>query len=236
MSRALPLPALAAGLPWRRDLAWTLATLLGLLVWEVSGLDLPLQRLVGDAQGFAWGANWLTKNLLHEGGRLLAGAVLLGMIALTWRPPRLGPSRAAWGWALGATVLCLLAIPGLKRVSQTSCPWNLAEFGGTVPYVPHWLPGLVDGGPGHCFPSGHAVSAFAFFSLYFLWRDHRPQVARACLAAVLVLGALYSWGQYARGAHFVSHSLWSAWVSWALCAGVAAASAFSLRRPATAAC
>lgn len=194
-----------------------------LLPWEAAGLDLPLQRLVGGSQGFAWSGAWFTRTLLHDGGRWLAGAALLYALLAWARPPRGGPSRARWGLAVASTLACLVLVPGLKRFSQTSCPWNLAEFGGTVPHVPHWLLGVADGGPGHCFPSGHAVSAFAFFSLYFAWRSHHPGRARAWLAAVLGFGALFAWAQYARGAHFVSHSLWSAWLCWVLCAGLAAA-------------
>ena len=112
---------------------------------------------------------------------------------------------------IGLTVVALL-----KRASSTSCPWDLAEFGGQAAYVSHWLPGVADGGPGHCFPSGHAVAAFAFFALYFHWRPHQPARARAWLAATLAAGAVFGAAQVVRGAHFASHVLWSAWICWAL--------------------
>ena len=78
---------------------------------------------------------------------------------------------------------------------------------------------MADGGSGHCFPSGHAVSAFAFVALFFLWRPHRPRLAWALLGAVLAFGAVSGLTQLVRGAHFLSHSLWSAW----LCAAIAVA-------------
>jgi membrane-associated PAP2 superfamily phosphatase len=93
--------------------------------------------------------------------------------------------------------------------------------------VPHWLPGVADGGPGHCFPSGHAVAAFAFFGLYFLWRPHRPRLAAATAAATLIIGLAFGWAQLARGAHYLSHTLWSAWLCWAVNYAAAA-----IRRPA----
>ena len=37
---------------------------------------------------------------------------------------------------------------------------------------------MADGGGGRCFPSGHAVAAFAFFGLFFFWRDFNPARAR----------------------------------------------------------
>jgi membrane-associated PAP2 superfamily phosphatase len=107
-------------------------------------------------------------------------------------------------------------VPALKRLSHTSCPWDLAVFGGSAPYVPHRTFALVDGGPGHCFPSGHAVAAFAFLPLYFQWRAHRPALARWILGSVLIAGALFGWAQLARGAHFPSHTLWSAWLCWVI--------------------
>ena len=59
------------------------------------------------------------------------------------------------GWVL---VGCLLAVAALKRHSPTSCPWSLQEFGGHAVYLSHWR-WRPDGGPGHCFPSGHASGA-----------------------------------------------------------------------------
>ena len=84
-------------------------------------------------------------------------------------------------------------------------------------YVSHWQLGVPDGGAGHCFPSGHAVTAFAFLGLYFLWRGHNLPRARAWLATVAVVGRLFGAAQLARGAHYPSHTLWSAWLCWALC-------------------
>lgn len=83
----------------------------------------------------------------------------------------------------------------------------------------HWQWGLADGGPGHCFPAGHAVAAYAFLGMYFLWRGHDVSRARAWLLAVLAVGALFGFGQLVRGAHYPSHTLWSAWICWVICAG-----------------
>jgi membrane-associated PAP2 superfamily phosphatase len=120
--------------------------------------------------------------------------------------------------------------PAIKRVSLSSCPYELAEFGGLAQYVSHWRWGVADGGPGHCFPSGHAVSAFGFFGLYFMWRWQAPRRARAMLVAVLLTGLLFGAAQLARGAHYPSHTLWTAWLCWLLCA----VAAHTVARPAPA--
>lgn len=203
---------------FRGDLAAALLALAALAAWELSGLDLPLARQWGDASGFAWRDHVLTAGVLHQGGRWLAGLLLVLLAWDAWRPLVPGPTRAQRAFGFAVVLGTMILVPLHKRISLTSCPWSLREFGGVADYVPHWLPGVHDGGPGGCFPSGHAVAAFAFFGVYFLWRDHRPAFARAALAAVLVAGALYAWAQMARGAHFPSHSLWSAWLCWVLTA------------------
>jgi membrane-associated PAP2 superfamily phosphatase len=203
---------------WRRDLTVTVLALAAVLAWDLTGLDLPLTRLWGHAGGFPWRDHLLTATLVHEGGRWLAGLGLAALAWDVWRPLLPGPTRAQRAATLAFVVASMALVPLHKRISLTSCPWSLREFGGGAEYVSHWLPGVADGGPGGCFPSGHAVTAFGFFALYFLWRGHRPALARAVLAAVLAAGALFAWAQLARGAHYLSHSLWSAWLCWALAA------------------
>jgi len=213
--------------------AWlaALAALAAVLLWEVAGWDLAVARLYGGATGFALRDAWLTRDLLHDGGRWLAASLLVLLAWDAWRPLLAGPSRRARLFWLAVIIASMLLVPLPKRLSLTSCPWELAEFGGVAAYVPHWLPGVGDGGPGHCFPSGHAVAAFGFVGLYFLWRPQRPRLARAILAATLLFGIVFGWAQLARGAHFVSHTLWSAWLCWLVGCAAAAALQWRAGRP-----
>ena len=209
---------------WRRhpDLAITLAGLLLLLAWDATGWDLAVVSLFGNAGGFAWRDAFATSQLLHGGGRVLAWALLGALAWAAWKAQAgPGPGRAErWHW-LGVVVLCVLAVPLLKQFSHTSCPWDLVQFHGVARYVPHWQWGFSDGGPGRCFPSGHAVAAFGFFGMYFLWRGHDAQRAHRWLLAVLAMGLVYGIGQLIRGAHYPSHTLWSAWLCWVICASAA---------------
>jgi len=218
----------------RRDLSITLLALAAVVAWDHSGLDLAVTRLFGDAGGFALRNAWWTERVLHDGARWMSWAVLGALLFNIARPGFEGPDRQERiAWVL-VTLACVIAVPALKRISATSCPWDLQLFGGTAAYVPHWLPGLTDGGPGHCFPSGHAVSAFGFMSGYFILRRHDPSVARLWLAAVLVSGVVLGAVQTVRGAHYASHTLWTAWLCWTL--SWAMTSALSARRrPAVAA-
>lgn len=214
-----------AGLPstaWgRRDLIVVLLGLLALGLWEFSGLDLPLERLYGTSSGFAWRDHWLTAGLLHDGTRLLGWVLFALLVCNVARPlglmRELARRERLW-WVL-TTLLCVALIPLLKRGSATSCPWSLVEFGGGLGhYVPHWLLQVRDGGPGGCFPSGHASTAFALLPGWFALRAVAPRAARMLLGGVLLVGGLLAWVQMMRGAHFLSHSLWTAWICFSVSA------------------
>ena len=196
------------------------AALLVLLAWEAVGADRSVSAWFADpVQGFAWRDHPSLVKVFHEGGRMLAGLALAGLLvdAFLLRDADL-PSRARRAATLALIVSCMVLVSLFKRGSLSSCPWDVIDFGGTVPYVPHWPWLLADGGPGHCFPSGHASAAFAFFPLYFLWRPYAARVATKILAAILCFGTVFGATQVVRGAHYVSHVAWTAWICWTISA------------------
>jgi membrane-associated PAP2 superfamily phosphatase len=211
-----PAGARAPGPRAREPLACATALLL-LLLWDASGVDLPLVRLFGGPDGFAWRHRLLTALVLHEGGRLCSAALLTLTLVAAARP--FGPwrelARTERLWWVAVTVGCLLAVAALKRHSPTSCPWSLQEFGGHAVYLSHWG-WRPDGGPGHCFPSGHASGAFAFLAIGVVLRAREPCLARAWTIGLVTLGALFGLAQTMRGAHYPSHSFYTAWLCWAL--------------------
>lgn len=224
---------------WQRQLlTWTLITLAAVLLWDWSGGDLPLARWWGDSQGFALRSNWFLLHIAHEGGRMLGWALVLGLTLCIWWPvgalrqvPRTRRVQLVLGALLGLVVMSLL-----KRTSTTSCPWDLAEFGGAARYVSHWGWGVADGGEGHCFPAGHASAGFAFLSAYFALHRSLPRAARGALVAALIAGTALGLGQQLRGAHYLSHTLWTAWLCWVAAWAVDGLTSGWLRRsrPATA--
>ena len=118
------------------------------------------------------------------------------------------------------TLLAVLAVSGLKSFSRTSCPWDLAAFGRVAQHISHWAWATSDGGPGRCFPAGHASAGFGFLGGYFAFAERSPRLAKAWLAAALLAGLLLGIAQQARGAHFMSHTLWTAWICWCIALGV----------------
>jgi len=189
-----------------------------LLAWDAVGLDLPISRLFGGPAGFPLRDDWLFERVLHDGVRTAAWALAAVLAIGLWRPLPIAPGlgrREIGAWLIAA-LACAALIPALKHFNLTSCPWSLAEFGGTAMHVSHWRWGQGDGGPGQCFPAGHATAAFCFLPAWFVLRGRAPRAARVWLAATLVGGIILTMVQVVRGAHFVSHSLWTAWCCWAV--------------------
>lgn len=203
----------------RQTVLWTLVALAGVLAWDMSGLDLPLARWSGNSQGFALQSNWFMVHIAHEGARKLAWLLVLALAFFIWWPVGLLRQLPfARRMQLVISTLAASAATSLvKRASDTSCPWDLAEFGGMARYVSHWSLGVTDGGGGHCFPAGHASAGFAFISGYFALRHSHPRAARIWLTLALLAGLALGLSQQMRGAHFMSHTLWTALLCWSVC-------------------
>jgi membrane-associated PAP2 superfamily phosphatase len=199
----------------RQLLVWTLVGTVLLLAWDLSGLDMWLARLAGTATGFPLQENWFWKGVMHERARQLHWLPELALVAAVFFP--FGPMRTLPTWrrvqlAVG-TLLGVLLVSSLKLHSHTSCPWDLQEFGGIARYVSHWSLAR-DGGSGSCFPAGHASAGFAYVTGYFVFRTCSPGLARRWLVVCLIAGLALGAAQQLRGAHFMSHTLWTAWLCW----------------------
>ena len=205
-------------LTFRRD-SLLGAVLLGLcvvLAWDATGLDVPLAAHMGGLAHFPLQHAYGMEQLLHKDVQWLGWAVFAGLLLLVFWP--IGPWRKlarAQRWQIVATALLSLGVVTLlKQSSHTSCPWNLKDFGGAVPHVSHWAWGVLDRGAGKCFPAGHAATAFAYFGVFFAMRRRVPGVARWALVLTLVAGIGLGLVQQWRGAHYMSHTLWTAWICW----------------------
>lgn len=190
---------------------------LALLLWDFGGLDLALAQWVGGPAGFSLQHHWLLTQVMHDGARRAAWLLLLALSLGVWWPWG-GLDRIGLGRRLQFAATCLLAVSAvsaLKSLNHTSCPWDLSEFGGVAQYASHWrLLFASDGGAGRCFPGGHASAGFAFLGGYFAFRHAAPSLARAWLGGAVLAGLALGLTQQLRGAHFMSHTLWSGWICW----------------------
>ena len=180
---------------------------------------MPLAQAIGGLRGFPLRDHWFLSSFLHDAGHRAGWLLLLAIcLGLWWptRPLHLLPFPSRLQLAAGI-LLSLLLIAILKTSSSTSCPWDLAEFGQLARYTSHWSR-LADGGPGRCFPAGHAATGFAFIGGFFVFRKHHPSIARRWLWISVLAGFVFGIAQQLRVAHFMSHTLWTGF----LCLGASA--------------
>lgn len=191
------------------------------LLFESSSLDLWLATALYEWEGNAWSLrdNWLTYAIMHDGGNALIYAfsmlVLFLAIGSRW-------ITALYPWKKSFFYLftCMAVIPTvivlLKHFSGVPCPWVLQDFGASRMYQHNLAYPLGSGLGGHCFPSGHASAGFALLSLYFAAYPQAHKKPWLFLLPGMVLGTSFGLAQQLRGAHFLSHDLWSAFLCWML--------------------
>jgi membrane-associated PAP2 superfamily phosphatase len=201
----------------RSELGWLAAALaLMIVLARYTPLDHALTGLFYDpaSQRFPLRDQAFWAIVMHTGLKYLSVAVwfalLLWWISLRRQPSR-QPLRRAIGFTLLVTLLASLTVSSLRAISAHSCPWELSLFGGTADYFRFFDAVPLNPGPGRCAPSGHAASGFVWLAGYIALRDVDRKAARVALVFSLVLGVLAGLTQLARGAHFLSHVLLTAW-------------------------
>jgi membrane-associated PAP2 superfamily phosphatase len=213
---------------WRRHVMWPfVAFAAAFFALEFFSLDRPIANALFFDTVHGWlgagGGDWWAHNLLHTSGRWLprgvAAAALVGWL-LSFKVASLKPWRREILYVFVGMAAAASLVGLLKVITNVDCPWDLAGFGGDRPYVPlfanrpDYLP------RGECFPGAHSSSGFALMAIYFALRDRRPVAARFALVITITVGVLFSVGQQARGAHFLSHDLTSAGLVWFVLVGL----------------
>ncbi|HEY7641264.1 MAG TPA: phosphatase PAP2 family protein [Steroidobacteraceae bacterium] len=195
---------------------------IALALVEALGLDRPLSHALffDDATRQWLGAGqgmWWARDVIHTGGRTLVRAVAVVLLAgwvATLFSKRLRSWRRRAAFAFLAVGLATGMVGALKATTNVDCPWDLAEFGGDRPYVALFADRPASLPHAACFPGAHASSGFALMFGYFLLRGRSRRRARWALLGAIAIGVLFSIGQEARGAHFLSHDLTSAAIVW----------------------
>ncbi len=176
------------------------------LAFDFSSMTFPLRH--------AWSTEVFNHTILK---RVLTAMAVAFLLTVAWDLV----SPRAWSWLrrfqLRVIALSAIAIPAVTSIaklqSDSHCPWDLARYGGTEPYVRLFesMPAGVTAG--HCMPAGHASSALWMISLAILFVPYRVAYAASVLVFFLLLGFGVGWMQQLRGAHFLTHTLWSMWIA-----------------------
>jgi membrane-associated PAP2 superfamily phosphatase len=193
------------------------------LIWlgNFTNLDMRLAESMYDTRtgSFPWRHAWLTEHFGHVIAKQILIALALIPVVLCLSDSLLRPQVLPAWWRLRIRIVaaCAVAIPGLtallKKASSSHCPWDLQGFGGNEPYyrlldhVPAWVEA------GKCLPGGHASSALWLIGLAVFWLPHRPRVALMMAGLLALPGLALGWMQQMRGAHFLTHNLWSLWIA-----------------------
>ena len=197
------------------------STLLGILflvlwfVFPVGGaIDMHFIQPWMDASGqFPLKNNWFLVEINHKLIKYIVIAFYVSLL-VTWlmsfKKEKLKPYTWRLGYFFWFSILSTAVVGVLKSHSAHACPWSMTEtttIANTVSYV--WNFSATNG---HCFPGGHASTGFSLLTGYFVFRKSYQKLAYLLLFLGLTLGFLMGWGQMMRGAHFLSHNLWTAWV------------------------
>lgn len=194
------------------------ALVMGTLLIEFIGLDQFLADLIYRWEGSQWHLRdeWLTAVFIHKGGEYLSITILLVVITLLFVSYR-SPTVAAWKeklwYLLIATTSGSLVVSLGKTITHISCPWDFSRYGGKQEYLP-LIEQLWERNGSECFPAGHASAGFAWVSLYFVGLHLRSAWRWPALFFALSLGIVFGISQQLRGAHFISHDLWSFGLCW----------------------
>lgn len=224
----LPVPALDASRRWL--LAQSALLALGALLlygtFERTDLDRRLAHALFDAELglFPLRHSWFLEAVMHKAAKQATYVLVAASLYLCWQGWR---GRLAWLPARNALLAAIgmLAIPlatsTAKLLTARYCPWDLIDFGGYAPYL-----GLFEAAPpglkaGQCFPAGHASTGFLWIVWAVALKPAGLRAARAALVAGLLAGGVLGTARMLQGAHFLSHTLWTLWLAWAVSVSLA---------------
>lgn len=215
---------------WRRfyvrQCILLLLSALGLaLLFHFTRLDLRLADPWYRVADHRWPLReaWWTKVLVHS---WLRHGVIVAAFACMWLAwhRRRAPNARRWR-LVGVTAFVVpIGVTILKRHAAMHCPWDVARYGGANPYFDLLaaVPGIVTS-PGRCFPAGFVSIAGWLLAFALLRYPEDRRFSRLAGLGALLLTLFFGAVQEMRGAHFLSHVLWTIWLSWATVIGLHAA-------------
>lgn len=190
-----------------------------ILLLELTNIDINLASYFYDTetQSFVYKNNWLTSDILHDGGKLVSVGILLIIVILlivSFKLDKLKKYRRGFAYLVTSMATSVVIVGIGKILSHVHCPWDLALFGGDVQYIRTFskLPANIS--TGRCFPAAHASAGYALISFYFFSLSYFRKYRFIALGIGLTTGILFGGAQQLRGAHFLSHDVWTLLICW----------------------
>lgn len=201
-----------------------LALLVTSAVISIGSIDRSLADYFYSLQGnsWAWKDTWIAEEFLHKGARAVSVVVALVLLLLVFVSrfhSSLAPHKKSLLYFFVATAGGSLLVSLFKSTLAVSCPWEFDRYGGDLFYSGVVEQLFLRNGEG-CFPAGHASAGYAWISAYFFGVYYQSKWRWLGLILPLMAGIVLGLVQQVRGAHFISHDLWSLAVCWILSFGL----------------
>ena len=206
---------------------WASIALLFLIVIleSYTNIDINIQNIWYNKETRLW---WLTAEEFMEtrwlwyGGAKKAISIFAGVcVGVFIASFFLKPFRI---WRKSMVLICLsllfvpLAIGAGKKMTDIYCPREVSIYGGPYEYQRILEPqnplNKNNPVPGLCYPAGHASGGFALMMLFFA--VPYPKLRKWGLLLGLCVGWLMGGYQMVRGEHFLSHTLSTMCIAWAI--------------------
>ncbi len=212
---------------WWDELRWPLlAFAICIAIISATGADLQIAGTIFfDEARMQWrgGQSWWANDLLHGAGRWFIRS-LVAFACCLWAATFCVDQWRQWRRPAACFIVSMVLAVGfvglLKQLTNVDCPWDLQPFGGRLPYVSLFGDRLGSLRAGHCFPAAHASSGYALMALYFVMRERSRAWSTVGLLAGIVAGLVFGLAQQSRGAHFLSHDVWSSMLVWLVASSV----------------
>lgn len=199
-----------------------LMPLVALIVIAIVITVADLDRTVADyfyllqGHSWAWKDTWIAEVLFHRGARalsLILALVLLASAIASYFSRWLGVHKKPLFYLFFATSGSSFLINFFKSSLAVSCPWEFERYGGNLIYS-NVVEQLFLRNGSECFPAGHASAGYAWISCYFFGLYYQSKWRKAGLIAPLLAGLVLGFVQQIRGAHFISHDVFTLALCW----------------------
>jgi len=193
--------------------------LLMLLLYPHTHLDTRITDLFFDTQlhRFTLKNDPFLTVWMHVRLKWLMVAIALASLilaVLSYQLSSLQRHRYSLLWVFAGMLISTMTVSVFKHYSVHGCPWDIALYGGSLPLLDLFASPPAGIEAGQCFPAGHPSGGFALMAFYFAFMHSKPRFSAVMLWIGLLMGLLMGMVQIIRGAHFLSHVLWSGWLVW----------------------
>lgn len=196
-----------------------------IILESYTNLDIEIQNIWYYPETKKW---WLTAEefmqtrWLWYGGAKKAISIFAGICVAIFIASFFLKSFRIWRKSMILICLSLLFVPlavgAGKKMTDIYCPREVSIYGGPYEYQrilePQHPLNKDNPVPGLCYPAGHASGGFALMMLFFA--VPYPCLRKWGLLIGLTVGWLMGGYQMVRGEHFLSHTLSTMCLAWAI--------------------